>query len=636
MNTTPLEIRLLGPVEVVSGGGPLPQGMSWRKNLALLAYLACAPRCRCARGRLIGLLWPEKEERRARHSLNVALHSLRQAVGESALESDAMQVGLVPGSVATDLERFVSHETDERWGDAAALVRGEFLEGFEVPGASGFEDWLSVERTAWRTRSVRAMTRAAAGMRERGDLDAALHLAERASILDPQAASAQAEAMLALALGGDRHAALTRYERFTGDSGGDPGESLSRLAERIRRERVWHPAAMTPTPDPVRRAPLAGRAGELGALLAAWRHSVAGRHSTLLLLLGDSGTGKTRLLEEVAGRMRLEGCGVAMVRAVESDQREAWSSLFALARHGVLHLPGIAGAAPEAHAALGARLPEWRDRFGGHASGAMGALAAFTEVLRCAAEEGPVALLVDDAQWADAESLQGLAAVLRDLGALPVTVLLAAGDAPARPELDALVGRVSRDLPGLAVRLGPLDATALAALARWAMPAFAPDAIDRLARRLAVDTAGLPLLAVDLLHALANGLDLDRVGAAWPEPFRTLTQTRPGQLPHAVLAAIRIGFRRLSPNAQRVLQAVAALGGRQPRAALGRATELSGDALDQALDELEWTRWLTADGRGYSFVAGITREIVASDLLTAGRRERLRALAGVDDRPCQE
>ncbi len=632
-----LEIRLLGPVEIVPATGSLPPEMAWRKNIALLAYLACAPRQGCSRDRLIGLLWPEKDEGKARHSLNVALHSLRQALGEPAIEADAMQVRLVPGSVALDLERFLAHEAAARWSDASALVGGEFLQGFDVPGASAFEDWLSSERTTWRTRSVRALTRAAAEWRERGSLDAALRLAERATALDPQAESAQAEVMMTLTLDGDRSAALARYERF-GEQlqerlGASPGEALAQLAERIRRERVWHLRAVALTAaDRGRRAPLAGRARELALLLAEWRHAMSGRRALLLLLQGDSGTGKTRMLEELSSRMRLEGCGVAMVRAVEIDQREAGGTLLALARHGVLELPGIAGAEPDALASLGSRLPEWRDRFGGRADGGMTIRAALTEVLRCAAEEGPIALLLDDAQWADAESLEGVAALLRDLGPLPVTVLVAANDAPPRPELEALAERVPRDYPGLAVRLGALDDSALAELARWALPSYGSDAIDRLVRRLSVDSAGLPLLAVELLHAVANGLDLGRVAGAWPEPLHTLTQTRPGQLPPAVIAAIRVGFRRLSPEAQRILQAVAALGRRETRETLGRAAELGGDALDQALEELEWTRWLNADGRGYGFVAGITRDIVASDLLTVGRRARLRALAGIQDR----
>jgi len=46
------------------------------------------------------------------------------------------------------------------------------------------------------------------------------------------------------------------------------------------------------------------------------------------------------------------------------------------------------------------------------------------------------------------------------------------------------------------------------------------------------------------------------------------------------------------------------------------------------LDELEWGRWLVADGRGYGFAARIVGEVIASDQLTAGQRERILAAAG--------
>jgi hypothetical protein len=77
---------------------------------------------------------------------------------------------------------------------------------------------------------------------------------------------------------------------------------------------------------------------------------------------------------------------------------------------------------------------------------------------------------------------------------------------------------------------------------------------------VATDSAGLPLLAVELLRAVALGLDLGTIAGAWPEPLRTLDQSLPGDLPDAVVAAIRVAFRRLSPEAQRVLVSAAVLG----------------------------------------------------------------------------
>ncbi len=168
-----------------------------------------------------------------------------------------------------------------------------------------------------------------------------------------------------------------------------------------------------------------------------------------------------------------------------------------------------------------------------------------------------------------------------------------------------------------------LSDEAVRRLARWAVPSYDDAQIDRLARRVASDSAGLPLLAVELLHAVALGLDLEQMRGAWPEPFRTLSHTLPGDLPDAIVAAIRMGFRRLSAPAQRVLEGASILPRPTPAEALGTAAALAGDDLHAALDELEWQRWLTADSRGYSFVAKIVREVIARDMLTEGQKERI-------------
>lgn len=88
--------------------------------------------------------------------------------------------------------------------------------------------------------------------------------------------------------------------------------------------------------------------------------------------------------------------------------------------------------------------------------------------------------------------------------------------------------------------------------------------------RVAIDSGRLPLLAVELLHAVASGLDLERLSPDWPQPLRTLDQTLPGDLPEAAVGAIRVGFRRLSKPAQEVLLAAAVLGDRVPASRLGR------------------------------------------------------------------
>jgi hypothetical protein len=98
-----------------------------------------------------------------------------------------------------------------------------------------------------------------------------------------------------------------------------------------------------------------------------------------------------------------------------------------------------------------------------------------------------------------------------------------------------------------------------------------------------------------------------------------------------VVAAIRIGVRRLSPPAQRVLVATAVLGELVSPALLERALSLDAEDVARSLDELEWHRWLVAEPRGYSFVARIVRQVVERDILTPGQRRRV--LEGVDRVP---
>jgi hypothetical protein len=61
---------------------------------------------------------------------------------------------------------------------------------------------------------------------------------------------------------------------------------------------------------------------------------------------------------------------------------------------------------------------------------------------------------------------------------------------------------------------------------------------------------------------------------------------------------------------------------------LARATEQAPPDLEQALDELEWNRWLTADDRGYAFATKIAREVVLADMVTGGQQRRIRERAG--------
>jgi AAA ATPase-like protein/transcriptional activator len=527
-----------------------------------------------------------------------------------------------------DTERFDRFAAEENWAAAADLVSGRFLEGFIMPGCSAVEDWLRVERERWSTRGIRALLETAAQRLAAGDLEQATARARQALAVDPLSEPAVRAVMRCLALAGLRTDALQVYDTFVRHAektlGIRPDQETAALAGRVREGRA-QPAAVSLSQDaPSRRTPLIGRARELGRLERAWTACRAGGRATVALVLGDPGTGKSRLAEEVLERARLDGAAVATARAVEADRGDAWSGLLAIADAGLRDAPGVTAAPPEALGAIAARLPTWAERFSGAPrDGDLSVGRAFRAIVRAACEERPVALLLDDAQWFDRETLQTVVALARDAASLPCYILLTAPQRTGRIEIESLRARFGREVRGAAVSLGPLRREDLKVLARWALPDYDATQVDRVTRRVAVDSAGLPLLAAEMLHAVAL-----LGNNAWPTPTRTMEETLPGGIPDALVSAVSASYSVVSQPAQRVLDSLAVLDARLSRSALQRATGLPQDALGLALDELEWQRWLVADSRGYTFVARLVGTILATRTGATRRQEILERARG--------
>ena len=624
--TPRVHARVLGPARLTVDGGEAPAELLWRKHLALLIYLARSPRRARTREHLIGLLWSDRDEKPARHSLSEALRVFRRVLGDPMVVADVDQVGLGVAALELDCDEFAALRERGDWNGAAALVQGEFLEGLSVPGANAFEDWLAAERAAWRSQGVEALVRRAEQELAAGDPVGAAATAGRARALDAVSEAAAAAAMRALALAGDRGAALRvadeLVQTLAREANAAPSAETERLVARIREARVGRrvpaaPAGARPRP------PLVGRAADLGALAGAWARARSGREQ-VVLIEGEPGQGKTRLVEEIAARARLEDATIAAARAVPADRDVPWSAVRGLLLGGLGDAAGLSAAAPAALAGLAAIDPDLATRFG--AAGPPAPVAeALSGAVRAAAAERPVFLALDDAQWLDGATLDTLPSLARDLARHPVLLVVGLATAPdhASP-LDDLRARIGRDLEGTVVRPGPLDALALGQLVAWGLPRYGADERDRLVRRLERDTAGIPLLSLAMIEAVAEGFRLAPEGPAWPEAKRTLADTMPGDLPPAVTGAVCLRFRELPDEARQALAAAAALGGRVDAPGLERATGLPRAVLDQALDRLEWGRWLVADARGYAFTAPIVRDILLREMITPGQARRYR------------
>ncbi len=156
---------------------------------------------------------------------------------------------------------------------------------------------------------------------------------------------------------------------------------------------------------------------ELDALLAAARLNRSG----VLVLAGEPGIGKTTLLDDASERARSRGMRVLRARGIESEARVPFAALFELLRptlDALDRVPGPQAAALEG--ALALRPAHAQDRF------AVGA--ATLSLLAAFAEDAPVAVLVDDAQWLDGSTADALLFAVRRLVADPIAAVVAVRD----------------------------------------------------------------------------------------------------------------------------------------------------------------------------------------------------------------
>lgn len=325
-----LRLTLLGKPQLTLGGAPVI-GFTYRKSLALLFYLAVTGRPH-SRDTLIGLLWPETTEANARSNLRKTLTDLRRQVAPF-LDITRHEIAFDPDSAyALDVAIFESGVADtsgpnlERLQAAVDLYRGDFLEGFYVRQAPGFEEWTLVQRARLRERALEALHALARYHSAQGASGraTAIDYTTRLLALEPWREDAQRQLMQLLALSGRRGAALVQYEvcrqMLETELGVEPGLETTRLYEQIRDGALGpeHPplelqqrrpaaAALAPTllhpedvPEPDRLRFVA-REGALAWLDAGLDAALNGQ-GQVVFVTGGPGRGKTALMHAFARR----------------------------------------------------------------------------------------------------------------------------------------------------------------------------------------------------------------------------------------------------------------------------------------------------------------------------------------------
>ena len=314
--TARLSISLLGSFHVTLDGKAVTSFTS-DKARALLAYLAVEARRPHRRDALAGLLWPDYLQASARGSLRSALASLRRATGDRDeappflhvsrqtiqfnCESDAwLDVAAFTGLLEPGIP---GAQNMQRLEEAAALYRGEFLEGFSLADSSACEEWALLTREQLRRMAVEALDRLVGCYESTGEFELALPHAWRQVELDSWRGRARRQLMRLLAFTGQRGAALEQYETYrqllAEELGAEPAPETTALHKRILTSQVGAAAEATALPPhnlPRQPTPFVERE----PLLAEIGEQLQDPTCRLLTLVGPGGSGKTRLALEAA------------------------------------------------------------------------------------------------------------------------------------------------------------------------------------------------------------------------------------------------------------------------------------------------------------------------------------------------
>lgn len=243
-----------------------------RRTLALLAVLAVAADHGMSRDKLLGLLWPESDSERARHSLTQALYAARRALQRDDLFLAGTDVRLDSERLTSDVRELEGALDDGELERAVGLYDGPFLDGFFLSGSTEFEQWMTAQRERLHIRVTDALERLAARSAEQGDPRGELEWRRRLTALLPLDAGAAVKLMTAMATVGDRagavqharvHAALLREQLDL-----DPDPVVEALAARFRDSADWIPA-----PSIVREPDVAARQESVAPQVMASRTS---------------------------------------------------------------------------------------------------------------------------------------------------------------------------------------------------------------------------------------------------------------------------------------------------------------------------------------------------------------------------
>lgn len=396
---------------------------SAHRMFALALHLAAERGRSIPRAVVQAELFGDCDERAGSHNLRQIVYRLRRL--GAPIVTTLTTLSVAADDVTTDYGALL--DTPRLSPEQLEVVAKGFLPGYAPDVSDAYREWVD----SFRNRVTLALRRKAldamAAAHERCDWDAVARAADACLALDPLNEDAVLGRAEALAMSGSKAEALERIERYLSElpsAAEDCRAAARRLRQRIMR-RVSEPAPLS-----LREMPLVGREEEMRRLTSALARTRS-EGGGVVLITGEPGIGKTRLLTEFERLAALSGAQTARVVCRASTSHQPLSPFIELTRL-LLQMPGALGCSPEAlerlrglsrHQPNRAADSEVLDFDANDRFASIGA--SLIDLIDAIATEGVLIVSFDDVQWLDETSIDIIGSIVRSLSSRPSLLLLA-------------------------------------------------------------------------------------------------------------------------------------------------------------------------------------------------------------------
>lgn len=630
-----LEIRMFGRFEVYIFGEKLNETeIKGRKARSLLKLLAHQRHFQMVRDQATEILWPDLDMSASNSQLYKALHHIRKAFSKYADDgSDWIEISddlirLAPsGGLVTDVQRFeeVAREglQDQKIPElknAASIYNGDFLP------MDRFAQWASLPREHYRQLYLDVITVLALQYEKRGELSEAAEMLRKALDKEPTLEAAHQGLMRIFARRGQATRAFHQYEvcrnLLRDELGVNPSSEIKKTLNDIREGTLLKEekkGSVTPVFSGPEQ-PVIGRKEECEKIDFLLDNLVK-ENGGGLIVTGEAGIGKTRLIRELIKRARYKQLPFYLGRTGSGNGPVSYGPFIELF-DDILHkhpelgkiLPAEISSLVPGFTGNGDRMPH-ADKMA-----AKGYLFArihrfFSEL----AEIEPVSIILEDLHAADQGTRDLLTYLFRHRGDLPVLFVVSLRkdeDEPAS-DLEMELQKYSADV----LELAPLSYEELVNLIHQnadnaVIGADTTAHIHQLAE-------GNPLYAIELLRHYADE------GYPNPSEYQKGTGMLPSssvseKIPASIRYMVDQKLEKLSPPAHHLLY-IAAIIGRQVPYELLASIWGSGDGGNQeelfnALEEVIRARLLEEEGLDYTFRHALVQETIYASVSEARRR----------------